>query len=245
MDSLQQALTGLGINLTIVWDPIDRQRFLLGLGLTLALSLLSVLLALTIGVIGAWLKGSRWLFARQLTGLYIEVMRNTPLLIQLFFFYFGLGALLSFELNQGSGHSRLLSNFLWAVLVLGLHGGAYQIEAIRGSLDAVPRATREAAQSLGLAPAQIFRKVVLPLALRNSLPALGNGLAQSVKSTSVAYAIAVPELTYAANRIWSDNYNVPEMMAVLFLTYFLLLGLVSTGMRALERRLTLPGYHGV
>lgn len=245
MDALQQLLTGLGINLTIVWDPIDRQRFLLGLGLTLALSLLSVLLALTIGVIGAWLKGSRWLFARQLTGLYIEVLRNTPLLIQLFFFYFGLGALLSFELNDGSAHSRLLSNFLWAVLVLGLHGGAYQIEAIRGSLDAVPSATREAAQSLGLAPGQIFRKVVLPLALRNSLPALGNGLVQSVKSTSVAYAIAVPELTYAANRIWSDNYNVPEMMVVLFLTYFLLLGLVSMGMRALERRLTLPGYHGV
>jgi len=119
------------------------------------------------------------------------------------------------------------------------------VEAIRGSLDAVPRSTIEAAQSLGLNPAQTFRKVVLPLALRNALPSVGNSLVQAVKATSVAYAIAVPELTYAANRIWSDNLNVPEMMVVLFITYFTLLGLVSMGMRAIERRLTLPGYHGL
>lgn len=245
MDLLQAWFTSWGVNLTILWDPIDRQRFFLGLALTIALSVLSVAISLVIGVLGAWMKGSRWDLPRQLVTLYVEVFRNTPLLIQLFFFYFGLGALLSFELNDGNAQSQLIVNFFWALLVLGIHAGAYQVEAIRGSLDAVPRSTIEAAQSLGLNPAQTFRKVVLPLALRNALPSVGNSLVQAVKATSVAYAIAVPELTYAANRIWSDNFNVPEMMVVLFITYFTLLGLVSMGMRAIERRLTLPGYHGL
>jgi polar amino acid transport system permease protein len=245
MELLQAWFTSWGVNLTILWDPIDRQRFLLGLALTIALSVLSVAISLVIGVLGAWMKGSRWDLPRQLVTLYVEVFRNTPLLIQLFFFYFGLGALLSFELNDGNAQSQLIVNFFWALLVLGIHAGAYQVEAIRGSLDAVPRSTIEAAQSLGLNPAQTFRKVVLPLALRNALPSVGNSLVQAVKATSVAYAIAVPELTYAANRIWSDNFNVPEMMVVLFITYFTLLGLVSMGMRAIERRLTLPGYHGL
>ncbi|QMV64315.1 amino acid ABC transporter permease [Pseudomonas berkeleyensis] len=245
MELLQAWFTSWGVNLTILWDPIDRQRFLLGLALTIALSVLSVAISLVIGVLGAWMKGSRWELPRQLVTLYVEVFRNTPLLIQLFFFYFGLGALLSFELNDGNAQSQLIVNFFWALLVLGIHAGAYQVEAIRGSLDAVPRSTIEAAQSLGLNPVQTFRKVVLPLALRNALPSVGNSLVQAVKATSVAYAIAVPELTYAANRIWSDNFNVPEMMVVLFITYFTLLGLVSMGMRAIERRLTLPGYHGL
>lgn len=243
METLQTLLLSHGINLTILWDAIDRERFLTGLGLTIALALLTVLVSLAIGVAGAWMKSCRWEFARQLATLYIEVFRNTPLLIQLFFLYFGLGALLPAQLNAADATTQIVHNFLWALLALGLHTGAYQIEAIRGSLDAVPQATREAAQSLGLTPRQIFRQVVLPLALRNSLPAVGNSLIQAVKSTSVAYAIAVPELTYAANRIWSDNLNVPEMMVVLFITYFSLLGLVSIGMRSLERRLTLPGYH--
>lgn len=245
MDAIQAWFTASGVNLTILWDPIDRQRFLLGLALTIALSVLSVAISLLIGVLGAWMKGSRWDLPRQLVTLYVEVFRNTPLLIQLFFFYFGLGALLSFELNDGNAQNQLIVNFFWALVVLGIHAGAYQVEAIRGSLDAVPRSTIEAAHSLGLNPVQTFRKVVLPLALRNALPSVGNSLVQAVKATSVAYAIAVPELTYAANRIWSDNFNVPEMMVVLFITYFTLLGLVSMGMRAIERHLTLPGYHSL
>lgn len=245
MEAIQEFLLSHGINLTILWDPIDRERFLVGLGLTIALAFLSVAISLVIGVVGAWMKGSRWEFPRQLVTLYVEVFRNTPLLIQLFFFYFGLGALVSFDQSGVSAHSQLIQNFTWALLVLGIHAGAYQVEAIRGSLDAVPRSTIEAAESLGLSANETFRKVVLPLALRNCLPAVGNSLVQAVKATSVAYAIAVPELTYAANRIWSDNFNVPEMMLVLFLTYFFLLGLVSIGMRTIERHLTLPGHHGV
>jgi polar amino acid transport system permease protein len=243
INALQDWMLSSGFNLTLLWDPIDRNRFLLGLGLTISLAVLSLAVSLVIGVLGAIAKGSGIAPLRQAVTLYIEVFRNTPMMIQLFFFYFGLGSLLPVSYNEAGDAVRSISNFQWAVLVLGIHAGAYKIEAIRGSFDAVPRSTIEAAESLGLNRAQVLRKIVLPLALRNCLPVLGNSMAQAVKSTSIAFAIAVPELTYAANRIWSENLNVPEMMVVLFLTYFVLLGTVSFLMRRLEDGLRLPGVH--
>lgn len=236
-------LEGQGFHLSILWDPTDAQRFLLGLGFTLGLAIASVLLSLVIGVLGVALKSSPWRPVRQAVTAYVELFRNTPLLAQLYFFYFGLGSLLPM-VEDADGHTgRMIGNFQWAVIVLGLHSGAFQIEALRGSIDAVPRSTIEAAQALGLHGRKLFRHLILPLALRNSLPALGNSLAQAVKSTSVAYAIAVPELLYACNRIWTDNFNVAEMMQVLLLMYFILLGGCALLMSRIEARFRLPGYH--
>ena len=230
-----------GLNLTILWDPVDGRRFVLGLLLTLALAGLSIVLSLVIGVAGAALKGSRLAPVQKALAAYVEVFRNTPLLAQMYFFFFGIGSLLPMVVNEHGEQVRLLGGFGWAVIVLGLHSGAFQIEALRASIDAVPRSTVEAAQALGLSRLQIFRQVVGPLALRNSLPALSNSIAQTIKATSVAFAIAVPELTYACNRIWSDSFNVPVMIQILLVTYLLLIGGVSVLMRAIERRLQLPG----
>jgi len=230
-----------GLNLTILWDPVDGRRFMLGLLLTLALASLSIVLSLAIGVAGAALKGSRLAPVQKAVAAYVEVFRNTPLLAQMYFFFFGIGSLLPMVVNEQGEQVRLLGGFGWAVIVLGLHSGAFQIEALRASIDAVPRSTVEAAQALGLSQLQIFRQVVGPLALRNSLPALSNSIAQTIKATSVAFAIAVPELTYACNRIWSDSFNVPVMIQILLATYLLLIGGVSALMRAIERRLQMPG----
>jgi polar amino acid transport system permease protein len=230
-----------GLNLTILWDPADGRRFALGLLLTLALAGLSIVLSLAIGVAGAALKGSRLAPVRKAVAAYVEVFRNTPLLAQMYFFFFGIGSLLPMVVNEQGEQVRLLGGFGWAVIVLGLHSGAFQIEALRASIDAVPRSTVEAAEALGLSRLQIFRQVVGPLALRNSLPALSNSIAQTIKATSVAFAIAVPELTYACNRIWSDSFNVPVMIQILLVTYLLLIGGVSALMRTIERRLQMPG----
>lgn len=229
-DGVRSWLVGHGLNLTILWDPVDAGRFGAGLVLTLALATLAVAVSLAFGVAGALLAGSPRPAVRAAIRAYVELFRNTPLLAQMYLFFFGVGALLP-----------MLGGFGWAVIVLGLHCGALQIEALRGSIDAVPRPMIEAAQALGLDRAQIVRGVIWPLALRNSLPALGNSVAQTIKATSVAFAIAVPELTYACNRIWSDSFNTPEMLLVLLATYLLLVGAVSACMRAVERRLALPG----
>lgn len=225
-----------GLSLSIVWDPIDRQRFLLGLGLTLLLSLASIALSLLIGVVGAAGLGSRQGLWRGISGAYVALFRNTPLLVQLFFFYFGVGALL--PLVDGV---RLLNGTQWAIIVIALHSGAFQAVNLRAGIDGVPRATLQAAAALGMQERTVLRHIVLPLALRNSLPAMGNTVVQTIKSTSIAYAIAVPELLYASNRIWSDNFNVAEMMQVLLLVWLLLIGLSSWLLRRLEYHLRLPG----
>lgn len=227
-----------GLLLSILWDPLDRERFLTGLGLTLLLSVASIVLSLLIGVCGAAGLGARRAFWRHLSTAYIELFRNTPLLVQLFFFYFGVGALLPL-LADGSG--RLLSGTQWAIIAIALHSGAFQAANLRAGIAAVPRATLEAAAALGMHERTVLRHIVLPLALRNSLPAMGNTVVQTIKSTSLAYAIAVPELLYASNRIWSDNFNVAEMMQVLLLVWLLLIGASSWLLRRLEQHLRLPG----
>ncbi|WP_206073158.1 amino acid ABC transporter permease [Pseudomonas viridiflava] len=234
--SLRLWLEQHGLSLSIVWDPIDRQRFLLGLGLTLLLSLASIALSLLIGVVGAAGLGSRQGLWRGISGAYVALFRNTPLLVQLFFFYFGVGALL--PLVDGV---RLLNGTQWAIIVIALHSGAFQAVNLRAGIDGVPRATLQAAAALGMQERTVLRHIVLPLALRNSLPAMGNTVVQTIKSTSIAYAIAVPELLYASNRIWSDNFNVAEMMQVLLLVWLLLIGLSSWLLRRLEYHLRLPG----
>ena len=100
----------------------------------------------------------------------------------------------------------------------------------------------EAAESLGYTRLQAYIHVVLPLAFRVCLPALNNNLVNLVKTTTLAYAIAVPELLYTSAQIWSDNVNVPEMMVVLLIMYFALVGILVFAMHRVEHRLRLPGY---
>jgi polar amino acid transport system permease protein len=100
----------------------------------------------------------------------------------------------------------------------------------------------EAAEALGFQKHQIYFNVVLPLALRFSLPALANNLVSLVKATSLAYAIAVPEVLYVSSAIWSEELNVPEMMPVLLFVYVFLVGLLVYGMHKLESWLRMPGY---
>jgi polar amino acid transport system permease protein len=100
----------------------------------------------------------------------------------------------------------------------------------------------EAAASLGYSRWQIYRRVILPLALRVSMPAMTNNLVNLVKTTTLAYAIAVPELLYMSAQIWSEQVNVPEMMIVLLVCYVAIVGLINQLMQMLENRLRVPGF---
>ena len=106
----------------------------------------------------------------------------------------------------------------------------------------MPRTTVEAAESLGYTRFGIYRHIVLPLALRVCLPALSNNLVNLVKTTTLAYAIAVPELLYVSKQIWTDSQNVPVMMLILLATYFILVGIVVFIMHRWEHALAIPGY---
>ena len=230
-----------GINLVVFYDKFDRGRFASGFLMTAWLSAICVVLSVLIGMVGAWLQGSRLRAIRSIVHWYIQFFRNTPPLVQLYFFYFGIGSLL----NSADASGRtvpLISNVTWAVVSLSFFAGAFNVEIFRSGVEAVPKTTLEAAESLGFSRLRAYVLIVLPLAFRISLPALTNNLVNLVKTTTLAYAIAVPEMLYVSSQIWSDELNVPEMMNVLLVCYFVLVGCLVYVMHRWERAVRVPGF---
>ncbi|THF62257.1 amino acid ABC transporter permease [Pseudothauera rhizosphaerae] len=229
-----------GINLVVFYDPFDAARFFRGVLLTVEMAALCIVASVLIGAVGAWLQGSRWRCVRALVNAYVELVRNTPSMIQLYFLFFGLGPYIAAHNAHGQAEP-LISGFTWAVVCFSFYTGAFNTETFRAGIDAVPRQTEEAAESLGYTRLGAYLYVVLPLALRISFPALSNNLVNLIKMTSVAYAIAVPEILYVSNQIWSDALNVPEMMNVVLVSYVLLVSGFNALMARIERRLRVPG----
>jgi len=226
-----------GIKLTIFYDPYDRTRFIQGFFTTLKLSAYCLVLSVVLGAVAAWLAGSRVAAVRGAVAAFVQLFRNTPPLVQLYFFYFAVGPLL-----PKVGGVPLLGSFGWAVVSLTLLETAFAAEIFRAGIEAVPKATVEAAQALGYSRAQIYRKVVLPLAVRVTMPAMTNNLVNLVKTTTLAYAIAAPELVYMSAQVWSEQVNVPEMMLVLLVCYVTIVGVINQIMQWLEERLRVPGF---
>ena len=231
-----------GINITMLYDEFDRQRFISGIGMTIYLSVVSLFFSVIIGVVGAWVQGSPLKLLRWLINGFIVIFRNTPPLVQIFFFYFGIANLLPKVEDADGMMAPLLTNVQWAILSLSLFAGAFNIEIFRSGIEAVPRSTLEAAEALGYTRLGAYRHIVLPLAIRVCLPALNNNLVNLLKTTSLAYAIAVPELLYASKNIWTDAQNVPTMMVVLLLTYVGLVGILVWAMNTWERSMAIPGF---
>jgi polar amino acid transport system permease protein len=230
-----------GINLPFIYDGFDRARMIKGFWLTIELSVITIILSLIIGVVGAWLQRSDFVWLRRVTSGFISIFRNTPPLVQIYFFYFGLGYLLP-RIPDGSGQLiPMISNLQWAIISLSLFAGAFNIEIFRSGIEAVPTSMIEAAEGLGYSRLQIYRNVLLPLAFRVCLPSLGNNLVNLVKTTNLAYAIAVPELLYVSKQIWSDATNVREMMAFLLIAYLCLVFLLVAILNWIERAIRVPG----
>jgi polar amino acid transport system permease protein len=226
-----------GIKLTIFYDAYDRGRFVEGLLTTLKLSAYCLVGSLALGALVAMLQGARHRVVSGAATAFVQLFRNTPPLVQLYFFYFALGPLL-----PKVGGAPLLGSFGWAVVSLTLLETAFAAEIYRAGIEAVPKEMVEAAQSLGLSRHQIYGKVVLPLAIRVSMPAMTNNLVNLVKTTTLAYAIAVPELVYMSAQVWSEQVNVPEMMIVLLVCYVAIVGIINQLMQWLEQRLAVPGF---
>lgn len=231
-----------GLNFTVFYDPFDAERYLRGLRTTIWLSAVTIALSLAIGAAGAWLQGSALRPVRATVNGFVVVFRNTPPLVQIFFFYFGLGTLIPASYDASGLRQPLLGNTQWAIISLSLFAGAFNVEIFRSGIEAVPRTTIEAAEALGYTRWRAYLSIVLPLALRVCLPALNNNLVNLLKTTTLAYAIAVPETLYAIKQIWSESQNVPEMMSVLLATYVTLVGILVWIMHRWERALAIPGY---
>src|SRR5581483_11201607 len=139
-----------GINFSIFYDAYDGGRFVAGLGTTVALSAVAILVSVVLGMGGAWLQSGGRGWSRRLVQAYVQCFRNTPPLIQLYFFYFALGSLLP-RISDGRGALvPPIGGFAWAVIALSLFAGAINVEIFRAGLEAVPRPMVEVSRALGL-----------------------------------------------------------------------------------------------
>ncbi|MEM7177141.1 MAG: amino acid ABC transporter permease [Pseudomonadota bacterium] len=229
-----------------IWMYEDRQRdkILSGLWMTIQLSVFCLICSVVIGLVGAWMQGAKSAIVRAIVQGYIQFFRNTPPLVQLLFFYFALGQFTPVVTGpDGWTVEPIISNVGWAVISLSFFAGAFNVEIFRAGIEAVPDSTQEAAESLGFSRLQSYIYIVLPLAFRVCLPALNNNLVNLVKTTTQAYAIAVPELLYHSVTIWNDypSAQYPTMLLV-FVAYIVLVGILVFGMSKWERAMKIPGY---
>lgn len=233
-------------NFIFFYEPSQWARIVSGLAVTIELSVACVTLSLVIGIVGAWAQGAPSPFLRWLTQGYIQLFRNTPPMIQLLFFYFALGQFTpTITGPDGWTEEPVVSNIGWAIVSLSFFAGAFNVEIFRAGIEAIPQTTKEACEALGMNRLQTYAYVVLPLALRVSLPALNNNLVNLVKTTTQAIAIAVPELLYQMVSIWNDYASAQNAaMTVLFVTYILLVGALAFAMNRWERALHIPGFGG-
>jgi polar amino acid transport system permease protein len=197
-----------------------------GVGVTLGLTAVSTVLGGLIGVAGASasVAGPRWV--RTLVGSYVELIRNTPFLVQLFFVFFGLPGL-GIRINEVQA----------AILAMTINLGAYATEIVRAGIDSIPRGQILAAQALGLHGRQVFRHVVLPQALANVFPALLSQVLIVMLGSAVVSQISVPDLTYAANYIQSRNFRSFESYLIITAIYLLLSILLRQSLNRLGRGL--------
>jgi polar amino acid transport system permease protein len=242
-DWFRQLYESTGLNFTVFYDAYDWNRYVQGLKMTLVLSVTTILASLVIGALGALIQSGPSRLLRGLVNGFIVIFRNTPPLVQLFFFYFGLGTMLPATETASGMREPMLNNVQWAIISLSLFAAAFNVEIFRSGIEAVPKTTIEAAEALGYKRFKAYRHIVLPLAIRVCLPALNNNLVNLLKTTTLAYAIAVPETLYALKQIWSESQNVLEMMILLLATYGVLVGILVWLMHRWERAMHIPGYH--
>ncbi|MFU2055041.1 amino acid ABC transporter permease [Gallibacterium anatis] len=193
--------------------------------LTLYLAGAGITFSLIIGIICAVLLVYPVRVLSRITKAYIEISRNTPLLIQIFFLYFGVAKL-----------GIKLDSITCAIISLAFLGGSYMAEAFRGGLLAVSKGQIESALSIGLTPFQVFRYVIFPQAFAVAIPAIGANCLFLIKETSIVSAIAITELMFLAKEIIGMDYKTNEALFLLMLFYLIVLLPLSIFVRYLEKR---------
>ena len=199
--------------------------------LTVKIGVIGIVFAVLVGLVCAAVQYYKIPVARQITAVYIELSRNTPLLVQLFFLYYGfpkIGVRLSAE--------------VCGVVGLAFLGGSYMAEAFRSGLEAVDDVQKESAFSLGLDSRQILGYVILPQALSTSVPALVANIIFLLKETSVFSAISLMDLMFTAKDLIGLYYKTTESLFLLVVFYLLILLPVSIVGTLLERRLRYAGF---
>jgi polar amino acid transport system permease protein len=232
------------IDYAMVPDMIVEKVMLQGLGNTIVLAVVAQVGAIVVGVVVALMRISKNPIARYVAWIYTWLFRGLPVLLQIVLWYnlalvfpvirIGLPFTDLSLINESS--NVLVTAFTAALLGLGLNESAYMAEIVRAGLGSVDRGQTEAAQSIGMAPLKVLRRIVLPQAMRVIIPPTGNDFINMLKGTSIASVIGFVELIKAANNLSSHNLAVVETLLAAAFWYMVLVSVASVGQYFLERR---------
>lgn len=209
-----------------LWDKYN-YVYLKGLIGTLSLAAITVLAATVIGTIIAIMKLSKVKVLDWITTIYIAILRGTPILLQLYFFWLVLPKILPFELSDTAS----------IIIALIVNASAYVAEVIRAGIQAVDKGQMEAAKSLGLSNINAMRKIILPQAIKNILPALGNEYITMVKQTSLASVFFVQELMTSYKTVQAATFLSVPSLIIVGIIYFVVTTVLTKAISMLERRL--------
>jgi len=201
---------------------------------TIAISAFAIVIGFSLGIGAGLARVSKNPLVRLPATAYVYVIRGTPLLVQLFLWFFGLAIV--------SGGALALEPIYAAIIAVGVHSGAYQAEIIRGGVNSIPKGQMEAARATGMNQRQSMRYVVLPQALRLSLPPLANEFVIVIKDSSLAYAVSVAEITFVSYQLNGKYFEPFQIFLFAAFLYFCLTLVTGYLMRGVEKKYRIPGY---
>ena len=218
-------------------------EFLIGLGTTLLIAAISLFFAVLIGIGVGYInfvptkkKNFNFYLIKTLQWIgkeYIDLIRGTPLLVQAIFFYFGVVPIINTAFLNG----QQMSPEIAGVIIISLNAGAFLAEIFRGGIQAIDTGQMEAARSLGLSFGKAMRKVILPQAIKNMIPAILNQFITSLKDTSLLMVIGVADLMGKGQIAFKTNYKTFETMLIIALIYYLVIKILSTLFKKIEGKL--------
>ena len=212
------------------------------LPITLELAVLSMVIGLLLGLVLAIIKIKQIPVLKQLTAIFVSIVRGTPVLVQLYIVYFGVPMFLK-HLNRKYGTNLAVADipgFVYAVMALGLNSSAFSSEMIRSALMSVGKGQIEAANALGMTYGQALRRIIIPEALTVALPTIGNSFISAIKGTSLAFTCAVVEMTAQGKIIGGRNYRNFEVYCSLAIIYWVVTVVIEQILKFLEKKLAIP-----
>lgn len=209
------------------WEVLSKYRavFLKGWGTTILISLVSLFLSLLIGLVISLLRRSKILAVRYFAQIYIEVIRGTPLLVQLLFFFYVVASAIGMD-----------NRYLVGIITLSIFSGAYIAEIFRSGIESIRKTMLESATAIGLTTWQTYRYVIYPISIRQILPPLAGQFASIIKDSSLLSILGISEFTYAAQQVSSASFSTLESYFPLAIGYLVLTFPISFFSKFLEKR---------
>ena len=218
----------------VIWTRIFHpdSTFVHALWVTIYISIVSQALGIVLGLLAAFARMSRVWPLRLVSWVYVLLFRGTPVLVQIFFFYFAFGLP---GINLAGYH--VPAEAVAGIIALSINEGAYMREIIRAGIDSIDTGQMDAAKSVGMRHGLAMRRIILPQALANAIPPGTNLMIELLKGTSLVSLITLSDLTFRSTQLVQSTFRTAEIFGLTLLMYFLLAQLINLSMRFLERRI--------